>query len=290
MKGETDGKYPQFAVWENVPGALSSSGRRDFKAVLESFTEAEIPMPRSGRWADAGMVRSRETNLAWCVYDARLFGTAQRRRRVFLVASFGNPCAGEILFVPKSLQWYFEAGSKPWKGAATYIENSVRAAGRKNTGGILKKAYVIGSYKSNSMMSDNPFSGFYETDTSRTLDRNGGNPCCHQGGLAIVEDMDRGCYQKEVGALCASDSKAPNSQYVQQNKLIMEKSTVRRLTPKECERLQGYPDGWTEIGGDGKIISDTKRYQMLGNSVAVPCVAYIMQGICDVVGRNGGSD
>lgn len=271
MKGETDGKYPKFAVWENVPGALSSSGRRDFKAVLEAFTETEIPMPCSGRWADAGMVRSGGTDLAWCVYDARLFGTAQRRRRVFLVASFGKPCAGEILFIPKSLHGYFEEGGTTGERAAICPENSVRETGRK--------AYVIGSYKSNSMMSDNPHSGFYETDTSRTLDRNGGNPCCHQGGLAIVESRE--CYQKEVGALCASDSKAPNSQYVQQNKLIVEETAVRRLTPKECERLQGYPDGWTETGVDGKPISDTKRYQMLGNSVAVPCVAYIMQGICN---------
>lgn len=59
---------------------------------------------------------------------------------------------------------------------------------------------------------------------------------------------------------------------------------VRRLTPTEAERLQGYPDGWTELGEDDKPISDTKRYQMLGNSVAVPCVAYIMQGICDAEG------
>ena len=118
MKGETDGKYPKFAVWENVPGALSSSGRRDFKAVLEAFTETEIPMPCSGRWADAGMVRSGGTDLAWCVYDARLFGTAQRRRRVFLVASFGKPCAGEILFIPKSLHGYFEEGGTTGERAA----------------------------------------------------------------------------------------------------------------------------------------------------------------------------
>lgn len=56
---------------------------------------------------------------------------------------------------------------------------------------------------------------------------------------------------------------------------------VRRLLPVECERLQGYPDGWTESGYDGKEISDTRRYQMLGNSVAVPCVAYILMGIAE---------
>jgi DNA (cytosine-5)-methyltransferase 1 len=58
---------------------------------------------------------------------------------------------------------------------------------------------------------------------------------------------------------------------------------VRRLTPTECERLQGFPDDWTKYGASGKEISDSKRYQMLGNSVAVPCVAYLLQGITDIL-------
>ena len=65
---------------------------------------------------------------------------------------------------------------------------------------------------------------------------------------------------------------------------IVTKYLVRRLTPTECERLQGYPDGWTLYGHDGKEISDTRRYQMLGNSVAVTCVAYILQGIAEQFG------
>lgn len=60
---------------------------------------------------------------------------------------------------------------------------------------------------------------------------------------------------------------------------------VRRLTPLECERLQGFGDFWTEFGHDGRAVSDTSRYQMLGNSIAVPCVAYIMQGIYQVLER-----
>ncbi|WP_300607875.1 DNA cytosine methyltransferase, partial [uncultured Oscillibacter sp.] len=71
MQEATNGEYPKFALWENVPGALSSSSRRDFKAVLEAFTETEVPMPGSGRWANAGMVRGRGVDLAWCVYDAQ---------------------------------------------------------------------------------------------------------------------------------------------------------------------------------------------------------------------------
>lgn len=453
MQEATNYEYPKFALWENVPGALSSSDRLDFKAVLEAFTKAEIPMPGSGQWANAGLVRGRGTDLAWCVYDAQYFGTAQRRRRIFLVCDFRGTHAGEILFVPKSLSGYFAAGGTPRQGAAAYAQTGTGAAGtgissdgvrlpadaieilndqggnslcvenggisptlRSQTHGNLPiaayprqrsmagsaagfdlqqitsktnrstlkpiqptlcgagsphvvtaplcmatgqtnaeimvessptlvaghdhpiiahpqiagtlcasgaglsrpagqgneldfcvvsaevqpktsnqseslgfheetaptlmadqqsgvmKAYVVGSYHSGGMLSDNPRSGFYEADTSRTLDLNGGNPCCNQGGIAVVKGAEN---PKEK----IPDNSSPNG--------LNSASTgfcVRRLTPTEAERLQGYPDNWTAFGVDGKPICDTKRYQMIGNSIAVPCVAYIMQGICDAVG------
>lgn len=83
-------------------------------------------------------------------------------------------------------------------------------------------------------------------------------------------------YQATVGALTSSDRKGPNSQYVGQDKLVIDGPLlIRRLTPLECERLQGFPDGWTDITG----ASDSARYKALGNSVAIPCVEYIMRGI-----------
>ena len=81
MRKATNDQYPRFALFENVPGALSSAGGFDFKTVLEAFTQTEIPMPGSGRWADAGMVRSRSVDLAWIVYDAQI-GRASCRERV----------------------------------------------------------------------------------------------------------------------------------------------------------------------------------------------------------------
>ena len=116
------------------------------------------------------------------------------------------------------------------------------------------KAYSIGAYYSKGMLSDNPSAGIRETDTSRTLDLNGGNPACQQGGIAVVGG------DLHDWTLIA-----------------------RRLMPIEAERLMGFPDFWTESGIDGKIISDTQRYAMLGNSIAVPCAAYIMQGIRQVM-------
>ena len=584
MQEATNGEYPRFALWENVPGALSSSGRRDFKAVLEAFAETEVPMPRSGQWANAGMVRGRGVDLAWCVYDAQYFGTAQRRRRIFLVADFRGERSGEILFVPKSLSGYFAAGGTPRQGPAAYAQSGAGTAGagidgynaqmtghvaatlgtncgmstgrngviempdgmgaavpaismrircgcegggkgpllqieksgtlatgndqylfapknaveilndqggdslsvekggvsptlRSQTHGNLPitayaiqgsmigradgngpqgdginenvsftlntidrhavcmatgqdeqpptvaagfdlqqitsktnrstlkpvqptlcgagsphvvtaplcmatgqsnaeimeeksptlvagheqpivthpqiagtlcasgaglsrpagqgneldfcvvsagfkhkagsqsgsigfqeetaptllagqqsavmKAYVIGAYHSGGMLSDNPQSGFYEADTSRTLDLNGGNPCCNQGGMAVVEGADgpeaaavdcRNLRETDEvsGTLLAKAASGGYSLNYQNP--VRTGLCVRRLTPTEAERLQGYPDGWTEAGADGRAISDTKRYQMLGNSVAVPCVAYIMQGIRDAVG------
>ena len=87
-------------------------------------------------------------------------------------------------------------------------------------------------------------------------------------------------YQETVGALTSSDRKGPNSQYVGQDKLVVDSPLlIRRLTPLECERLQGFPDGWTDLPG----ASDSARYKALGNSVAIPCVEFIMWGICVAV-------
>ena len=115
---------------------------------------------------------------------------------------------------------------------------------------------------------------------------NGGN------GLGCQEDLaytltatDRHAvvelYQKTVGALCRGDEKGIGNQYVSQDKCIINASCsethhlIRRLTPLECERLQGFPDGWTDIPG----ASDSARYKALGNSVAIPCVEFIMSRI-----------
>lgn len=87
-------------------------------------------------------------------------------------------------------------------------------------------------------------------------------------------------YQQAVGTIGYTDHKGVNNQFVSEDKCIVERtSLIRRLTPLECERLQGFPDGWTDIPD----ASDSARYKALGNSVAIPCVEFVLQGIAAVL-------
>lgn len=105
MRKATNDLYPVISIWENVMGAFSSNDRMDFRAVLSAFTDTEIPMPASGRWASAGMVRGGCPDLAWRLLDAQHWARPRlaRRQRVFLVADFGGRRAPEILFKPRPM-------------------------------------------------------------------------------------------------------------------------------------------------------------------------------------------
>jgi DNA (cytosine-5)-methyltransferase 1 len=323
MREATHGEYPRFALFENVHGALSSAGGRDFAAVLQSFTKAEIPMPYSGRWANAGMVRGGGVDLAWCVYDAQYFGTAQRRRRLFLVCDFAGKCAGEVLFVPKSLRGYFEAGGTPRQGLAAFAESRPDTAGGKivvlnDQGGAsltVERSGLSPTLRSQTHGNLPVVAAGFDlqqitSKTNRSTLRPVQPTLCGTGQPHVVT-MATGQANAEVladiaptlncnheqpllvhpqiaGTLCASGAglSRPAGMGSETDFCITRYTDliVRRLTPLECERLQGFPDFWTEQGG-GRAISDTSRYQMLGNSIAVPCVAYIMQGIYHALER-----
>ena len=323
MREATHGEYPRFALFENVHGALSSAGGRDFAAVLQSFTKAQIPMPYSGRWANAGMVRGGGVDLAWCVYDAQYFGTAQRRRRLFLVCDFAGKCAGEILFVPKSLRGYFEAGGTPRQGLAAFAESRPDTAGGEivvlnDQGGAsltVERSGLSPTLRSQTHGNLPVVAAGFDlqqitSKTNRSTLRPVQPTLCGTGQPHVLT-MATGQANAEVladiaptlncnheqpllvhpqiaGTLCASGAglSRPAGMGSETDFCITRYTDliVRRLTPLECERLQGFPDFWTEQGG-GRSISDTSRYQMLGNSIAVPCVAYIMQGIYHALER-----
>ena len=541
MRCATDGKYPRFIVWENVPGAFSSNRGEDFKAVLEAVCSVKdesisVPGPPKRKWANAGNIVGDGFSLAWRVLDAQFWGIPQRRKRIYLVADFAGGSAGKILFESEGVSGYSAEGFRAWQGTARgaaagagtaggvclndqgwqrmdvtdevtctlraeahhppcvlesagfCTEHSAKARGigyeeetsptlRAGTvpaaicyenhsqdtrytgpletaptvsatygmggnnqpfvvepdtpktlkirsgcegGGkgpiiqddksatlscnndqtvfvpfckghrahykgdaptwkdgkvantlntfdvgesrcneLVVQAYGICSKDSNAMKSDNPHSGFYEADTSRTLDGNGGNPSCNQGGIAVVsvqgsmigrEDKNgpqgSGVNEDVSFTLNATDHHAvayptyctsKNSYFTRAEKELANtlvatdykdppvindvqaepEYIVRRLTPTECARLQGFPDWWcsglgteepteddlafwrevfethrriagtsTKPKTDKQIIkwlkdphSDSAEYKMWGNGVALPNVYFVLSGI-----------
>ena len=316
MRCKTNGKYPRFVVWENVPGAFSSNKGEDFKAVLDSICKIKsetFDVPKPEKWSNSGCIVADDFSLAWRVLDAQYWGVPQRRKRIYLVADFADECAGKILFESEGLSGYSEKSLCSWQGIATDIEKSIGATGisidgynsamseKASTLGVncgmstgrngvlvlndqggnrmdvtedktctlraeshhpplvfenhsqdsrytgpndvsqtvsstfgmggnnqpfvvetpktlkvrcgcegggkgvliqddksatlscnneqavfVPKCFGICSKDSNSMKSANPYSGFYEADTTRTIDSSGGNPSCNQGGMAVV--------------------------------------------------------------------------------------------------------
>lgn len=532
MRCKTNGRYPRYIVWENVPGAFSSNKGADFQSVLEEICSVkgyEIHTARPERWPAAGEIVADDFSLAWRVFDAQYWGVPQRRKRIYLVADFAGGGAGKILFESEGVSGYTPQGFRPWQGTAGTFEEGAGASGcvclndqggsrmdvtedvaatlraenhghppcvmgaagfctehsaqargigyeeetsptlragtvpaavyenhsqdtrytgpletaptvmsTYGTGGnnqpfvvetpktlkirsgcdgggkgaliqenksatlgcnndqtvFVPKVYGICSKQSHAMQSDNPHSGFYEADTSRCLDRGGGNPSCNQGGMAVVavqgsmigrsdkngpqgsgvnEDVsftldatdrhavaygiDRATYNmgrnakfgitveteieptmvsKGPGAvgqpiyhsskssfhtnftdddvtetLVATDFKDPPTVSKEPDYI------VRRLTPTECARLQGFPDWWcSNLGTDepteeeiefwtevfethrrvmgtsskprsrNQIIkwlkdphSDSAEYKMWGNGVALPNVCFVLSGI-----------
>lgn len=263
MRGATNGKYPRFAVWENVTGAFSSNGGEDFRCVLEEFCkikDADLSVPKPEKWTKAGEIMGENFSVAYRTFDAQYWGVPQRRMRVYLVADFNGGCASKILFESEGVSGYSAESFIAWQetarsfgncseetGSGLMFENysqDTRYTGLLNvaqtvsatygTGGnnqpfvvespvvpatlkircghgnggrgaliqknksatlscnndqtlFVPKAYGICGKYSNSMLSDNPNSGFYEANTSRTIDTSNQSPCKNQGGIVVLE-------------------------------------------------------------------------------------------------------
>lgn len=228
---------PRYFVGENVPGLLSSDGGRDFARVL-------------GELGNCGA-----RDIAWATLDAQWFGVAQRRRRVFLVADFGGERAGEILSLDESLRGH----PAPCREAGKDVAGTLRGSSQSG--------------------------GFRTTD----LDNNGAFICrpvahavvCHgaKGGDPTTDNYVTACFdERQVTSKTNRSQCLPDvagTQHATPHTVAFSfsliGSAVRRLTPRECERLQGFPDDWTAG------FADSTRYRMLGNAVAVPVVRWILE-------------
>lgn len=524
MREATNGKYPRYFVWENVPGAFTSNGGDDFQAVLEAVVGIkeegiEVPAPADHRWGKADVLLGDGWSVAWRVLDSQYFGVPQRRSRIFLVGDLAGERAGEVLFKSEGVSGYSSESFRAWQRAAGGAEdgtgtsgcrsdaegrdagsggsqggcgryclnpqgnsgigiieektlalvaqdhgnhpavlhsagfctehsaqsrsigyeeeksptlragvvpaalmfdnhaqdaryngpkeNSPTVTARYGTGGNNQplvaepRAYGVCSKASNAMLSDNPHSGFYEAKTSRTLDRGGGNPSANQGGICIVEPVEKPKAYALQGSMIGRDDKnGPNGSGVNEevsftltgmdhhavcygigrdtlnqgeksqfmptvneevqptmvakgpggaavptysaskasfftaaeeelaNTLVASdykdpplindneiEYAVRRLTPTECARLQGFPDWWcsdlaitdpteevlsywTDVWNTWQRITgkkpktekqvrkwladpykDSDEYTLWGNGVSLPVVFFVLSGI-----------
>lgn len=252
MRRKSGGKYPRYFIWENVPGALSSNDGKDFQVVLEEILQTHIPIPDSGKWGGAGMVRTEKQAASWRILDAQFWGVPQRRKRIFLIANLAGNDGTEILFEPESLPGNPEKSQQKEEEDPGSGDESSYDPGRKD--------YL--------MDIANRGDGIrMQNGTSPTLTAYMGT-----GGLNVPI-----LYQKKIGTLLARDYKGLNTWDVVADKLFLEGKQemprIRRLTPLECERLQGLPDNWTEG------LSDPKRYKAIGNGMAQPCADFVLSCI-----------
>jgi DNA (cytosine-5)-methyltransferase 1 len=276
---------PRWIVWENVPGVLSSNGGSDFGCFLRGM-------------AEFGYLG------AWRTLDAQYFGLAQRRKRVFAVFSLGDwrPAAA-VLFEPESMRRDNPPRREAGEGVAPCVGSgapySRTGNARVETEALVAGAALLAAF--GEYVSDGTASTVKGRDYKDATDlvpvAFGAQNSASQG-LSDSEDVCPTLDKSKTPAVAFNMHKSGNdgsSMGVSEERTdcLLAKATspfavargpmaVRRLTPRECERLQGFPDDYTQIpwrGKDAADCPDGPRYKALGNSMAVPVMHWIGQRI-----------
>ncbi|MGH9184911.1 MAG: DNA cytosine methyltransferase, partial [Acidimicrobiales bacterium] len=224
-----DSSAADWILWENVAGALSSGDGEDFAAVLWGITGCRPAVPADG-WRSVGLCVGPGRTAVWRLLDAQWFGVAQRRRRVFVVASARAECGLEVLVEPESVPRGTRPGGETGQSVAALTAAGVGTCGADDNQG---QAGHLTSGRG-----------------QRRLDDQHSLPAGNGGS------------SRQNGALTPG-------------------LAVRRLTPRECERLMSWPDDWTRWAGDGTEIADSHRYRMCGNGVVSNCAEWIGRRIME---------
>ena len=363
MRTATNGKYPRFALWENVPGAFSSNKGEDFRIVCEELIKvvepsASMPSVPKGGWNYADSYIGDGWSLAYRVFDAQYWGVPQRRRRIHLVADFRSERAREVLFEREGVRGYFETGRTPWQAAPADAQGSSGADDREEElgngagdGGLDAIAFepgiaaregghiyegVSGTLRANAgdnrmacyewHNQDTRIKGPIETAYTLNTNANGREghlvlaPFCKSARARSAEDATTWKPGKIANTLNTFDQGEARA-----NELVVKETpiryVVRRLTPTECARLQGFADWWgyvepkdpfteeeyrfwlevrnTHAAINGrkvqdytekqmlawynKLYTDSAEYKMWGNGIALPPALYCMQGLADAL-------
>lgn len=247
----------RFMLWENVVGALSSQEGRDFGTVLETLVGVEFSTTGLV-WGTEGVVFGRDSMCEWAVLDAQWFGVPQRRRRVFALLDTGDwqsrkPILLEADHLRKITSTNREARQDSTRSPQSGANGGCAAVRTFDRQGISHwgDSLVASTISARDWKSATDLIAYGIPGNWIGRDpENGGN------STSFMSDLSP--------CLTATDQHA-----------VISDCRVRRLTPRECERLQGFPDGWTDVGNP----SIAKRYNALGRSMAVPVMAWIGQQI-----------
>ena len=256
---------PRWLVWENVPGVLSQDAGRAFGSFL-------------GALAECGY------GFAYRVLDAQYFGVPQRRKRVFVVGHLGDwrPAAA-VLFERESLRGDITPSREARQAVAALTANGVGTCGADDN--QAQAGHLVASALT-SRYAKGPDSDCTETLVTHTL-RGEGFDASEDGTgrgtpLVAVSYGIRAANTSSNGWGISEETSHTLDQAGPQ--FVSTASVVRRLTPTECERLQGFPDGYTAVPFRGKLAADGPRYKAIGNSMAVPVMRWLGERILLVDG------
>jgi DNA (cytosine-5)-methyltransferase 1 len=245
---------PRWLVWENVPGVLSSNGGRDFGSLLTALGEIGY-------------------GFAYRVLDAQYFGVAQRRRRVFVVGYLGDwRRAAAVLFERDSLSGHPAPRRETREEVAACL---TRGVGQRYDAETETLPIVFGAQNSANQGDS------VSQHVTPTLDKSK-TPAVVWSIMPMNSGKDYKARQVGVAQPLMANGPVGGNQG---GDVIQQSMAVRRLTPTECERLQGFPDNYTQIAWRNKLPEDCPdgpRYKAMGNSMAVPVMRWIGQRINEV--------
>ena len=262
MRNATNGRYPTWLCWENVPGAFSSNGGEDFKAVLDEIRRVKDPeadTPRPARWPNAGCILADDHSIAWRVFDAQYWGVPQRRKRIYLVADLAGQRAGKVLFESEGLSGYTPQGFRSWQGAAGAAEEGAHPAGVGTdgyNGAIDTVAATLG------------------VNCGMSTGRNGVMVLNDQGGdrMDVTEDVTATLRAEAHHPPVVTESAGFCTEHSAKSRSIGYEEelspTLRAGTVPAAVALENHPaDSRVTVSEDGKVQTLTSRMGTGGNNV-----------------------